>query len=170
MARPHTGLQIAANPSGHQSAESNTAPAHLARGVKEVLVVEPDPQLRRAAQEALRSLAVVETCSDFRDARARLFAKRPDLLVTNIRLANHNGLHLVHLAAAHTLCIVYGTDQDLPLAREAQAAGAFFVSRSRLADAVQSFVVAELPTRDRRDPTVVDRRTPFRGGRRCIDR
>jgi DNA-binding NtrC family response regulator len=113
---------------------------------------------------------MVETCSDFRDARARLLARRPDLLVTNIRLDNHNGLHLVHLAAAHTMCIVYATDQDLPLAREAQAAGAFFVSRSRLADAVQSIVVAELPTRDRRTPSVVDRRATFRGGRRWIDR
>jgi DNA-binding NtrC family response regulator len=144
--------------------------AHLARGLKTVLVVDPDPRLRRAALEALRSVAVVEVYSDFRAARARLLAKRPDLLVTNIRLDTHNGLHLVHLAPEHTLCVVYGTNEDLPLAREAQAAGAFFVRPPCLADALQSYVIAELPSRDRRDPTVVDRRKAFRGGRRCIDR
>jgi hypothetical protein len=79
-------------------------------------------------------------------------------------------LHLVHLAEAPTLCVVYGTDNDLPLAREAQAAGAFFVRRPRVAEAIQSFVVAELPIRDRRDAAVVDRREAPRGGRRCIDR
>ena len=153
MGRRRSGVQIAGN-----------------RGVKEVLVVDPDPRLRRAAQQALRSVAVVKAYSNFRDARARLLAKRPDLLVTNIRLDTHNGLHLVHLAAAQTLCVVYGPDEDLPLAREAQAAGAFFVRPPRLADLIQSFVIAKLPTRDRRDPTVVDRRKTFRGGRRCIDR
>ena len=143
---------------------------HLARAVETVLVVDPDPRLRRAAQEALRPVAVVKGCSNFRDARARLLASRPDLLVTNIRLDTHNGLHLVHLATAQTLCLVYGTDEDLPLAREAQAAGAFFVRPHRLAEAVRSLVVAELPARDRRDPTVVDRRATFRGGRRGVDR
>jgi len=144
--------------------------AHLIRAVKTVLIVDPDPRLRRAAQEALPFVAVVAVCSNFRDARARLVADRPDLLVTNIRLDAHNGLHLVHLATAQTLCLVYGTDEDLPLAREAQAAGAFFVRPLRLAEAMRSFVVAELPTRDRRDPNVVDRRASFRGGRRTIDR
>ena len=170
MGRPRSGGQVAGNPSGHHPANAITAPARRARDVKEVLVVDPDRQDQRAAQEALRSVAVVEVCSEFRDARSRLLAKPPDLLVTNVRLDTHNGLHLVHLAAPHTQCVVYGTDEDLPLAREAQAAGAFFVRTPRLTQMLQSFVIATLPTRDRREPTVVDRRHTCRGGRRCIDR
>lgn len=170
MRRPRSGVQIAGTSGGQQPDELIAAPAHLAGGVKEVLVVDPNPRVRRATREALRAVAVVEACSGFWNARARLLAKPPDLLVTNVRLDTHNGLHLVHLAPARTRCVVYGTDDDLPLAREAQAAGAFFVRAPRLTHALQSFVIARLPTRDRRDLTVVDRRKTFRGGRRCIDR
>ena len=141
----------------------------MARDVKEVLIVDPDPEVRRAAQRALRSMAVVDVCSSFQAARGRLFSKPPDLLVTNVRLDTHNGLHLVHVAPPQTRCVVYGSDEDLGLAREVQAAGAFFERVPRLARALPSYVTAQLPHRDHRDPTVVDRRQSFRGGRRSTD-
>ena len=170
MGRPQRGVHIAGNPTrDHQPVDLIATPAHLDREGKEVLLVDPDFYVQQATQEALRAMAVVEAYSDFWEARARLLAKPPNLLVTNVRLNSHNGLHLVHLAPERTVCVVYGTDEDLPLAREAQAAGAFFVRTPRLPHVLQSFVMAELPTRDRRDAAVVDRREPFRGGRRCID-
>jgi CheY-like chemotaxis protein len=172
--RAWRGLGIARKPSGDQRTRPGliTAPADLVPGLKEVLFVDPDPEVQRAAEQALRSVAVVEFCSDFADARARLLAKPPDLLVTNVRLQAHNGLHLVHLAraaGARTRCVVYATEADLALACDAQAAGAFFVRAPRLALALQSYATAKLPRCDQRDPTVVDRRQSFRGGRRCTD-
>ena len=146
-----------------------TDPKAAIRDVKEVLVVDPDPEMRRAAHQGLKAIAVVSTCSRFRDARARLQTNPPSLLVTKVRLEAHNGLHLVHLAPPQTRCVVYATDVDLALARDAQEAGAFFVHVTGLTLALQSLATAALPHRDRRDPMVLDRRRSFRGGRRCTD-
>lgn len=144
--------------------------ARVAREAKEILLVDSDPKGLRAVQAALRLVADIEAFTDFRDARTRLLDQPPDLLVTNLRLQEYNGLHLVHLAAGtHTRCIVYSTDDDLILGREVQAAGAFFEHPLRLPLVLKSYVNATLPDRDRRDLTMLDRRLAFRGGRRCRD-
>ena len=150
-----------------QETDRVPAPANVARAV---LLVEPDAGGLFAAQNALRSVADVEACSDFQAARARLVAKPPDLLVTNLRLHAYNGLHLVHLAAGSTRCIVYASYDDLVLAREVQAAGAFYERSWRLPRALAAYAQAVLPPCDRRSPTVLDRRQIVRGGRRCTDR
>jgi CheY-like chemotaxis protein len=138
--------------------------------VKETLLVDPDTWGVRAVEAALRAVADVEVCTSFRNARARLLHQPPDLLITNLRLEAYNGLHLVHLAAAsRTRCIVFSTHNDLGLARDVQAAGAFFELPDRLPQVLESYVNATLPLRDRRDVTMLGRR-PFRGGRRCTDR
>lgn len=139
-------------------------------GVKETLLVDPDIRGVGAIQAALRLVADVEVCTNFRTARARLFDQPPDLLITNLRLEAYNGLHLVHLAAAtRTRCIVYSTHEDLGLAREVQAAGAFFERPARLPQVLESYVNATLPHHDRRDITSLGQ-LPLRGGRRCTDR
>ena len=139
-------------------------------GVKEILLVDPDVRGVGATAAALRSVADVEVCSNFQNARARLRRQPPDLLITNLRLEAYNGLHLVYLAtAARTRCIVFSTDDDLGLAREVQAAGAFFELPVRLPQVLESYVNATLPHRDRRDITRLAR-LPLRGGRRCTDR
>jgi CheY-like chemotaxis protein len=141
-----------------------------ARAAKGILLVEPDANGARAAQTALRFVADVETCTDFRAARARLLNQPPDLLITNLRLRAYNGLHLVHLAAGtSTRCIVYSTYDDPVLAREVQATGAFFEHSSRLPLVLHSYVNATLPRCDRRNLTTLDRRLAFRGGRRSSD-
>ena len=146
-------------------------PANLARDVKEVLLVDSTASSLRAVQNALRLVAEVEAYADFQAARTRLLVKPPDLLVTNLRLEAYNGLHLVHLAAElPTRCIAYGEDHDLVLAREVQAAGAFYERSKRLLHALTSYVRATLPPHDRRRPTVLDRRQIVRGGRRATDR
>jgi len=153
-----------------QDAELATPPAMLARQGKEILLVDPDPKGLLAVQVALRLVAAVTICTDFRDARSRLLNQPPDLLITNLRLKAYNGLHLVHLTAGtRSRCIVYSTHDDLMLAREAQAAGAFFEHPLRLPLVLHSYVNATLPHHDRRDLTMLDRRMAFRGGRRCSD-
>jgi ActR/RegA family two-component response regulator len=144
--------------------------ASVAREAKEILLVDPDRKGLRAVQAALRRVANIEAVTNFREARTRLLDQPPDLLVTNLRLHAYNGLHLVHLAAGtHTRCIVYSTYDDLMLGREAQAAGAFFEHPLRLPLVLRSYVNATLPDHDRRNLTMLDRPTAFRGGRRCSD-
>ena len=163
LANPLEAKQIA-----HRQADQE--PTNEAREIKEILLVDPEVDRLRAARAALRLLADVEACSEFRAARARLLARPPDLLVTNLRLENYNGLHLVHLSKGTlTRCIVHGTDDDLVLAREVQAAGAFYEHSERLTRALASYVHAVLPPYDRRNPKVLDRRQLPRGGLRCTD-
>jgi DNA-binding NtrC family response regulator len=148
-----------------------TPPALVARNVKDILIVDPDVDYLRAAQTALRFLADVEVFSKFAAARARLLSSEPpDLLVTNLRLQAYNGLHLVHMATAGTRCIVYSTHDDLVLAREVQAAGAFYERSNRVSRALAAYVHATLPPHDRRNLTALDRRQIRRGGRRSTDR
>jgi len=162
--------QVLAKGLQHHQADLAPRPAIAAREAKEILLVDPDPEGLRQVQAALRLVADVEVCSDFREARARLLNQPPDLLITNLRLLAYNGLHLVHLAAGtETRCIVYSTYDDLVLAREVQAAGAFFEHPFRLPLVLQSYVNATLPGQDRRNLTALDRRLAFRGGRRCSD-
>jgi hypothetical protein len=134
-----------------------------------VLIVEPDAERLVVLQQALRNVAAVDGCADFGAGRMRLLRDRPDLLVTNLRLDAYNGLHLVYLAPRPTRSIVYMDREDRFLLREAQQAGAFIESPQRLPLALASYLDAVLPTRDRRDPTVFDRRHSFRPGRRAAD-
>jgi len=142
----------------------------MARGLRDILIVDPDPQALFAAQVAVQSLANVEACSDFRVARARLVSRPPDLLVTNLRLERFNGLHLVYVAAGTaTRCIVYTSHHDPVLAREVLAAGAFYERTDRVARVLASYVGATLPKGDRRSLSALDRRSLPRGGRRSSD-
>lgn len=144
--------------------------ASAAREVKEILLVDPDLDGLRAVQTALCVVADVEACSGFLAARARLSARPPDLLVTNLRLQAYNGLHLMHLAAGtHTRCIVYSAYDDDVLAREVQAAGAFYERVKLLPLTLPAYVNAVLPSHDRRAPAMLNRRGTPRGGRRCTD-
>ena len=150
--------------------DAASPPAPMVGRLRDILIVDPDPQALLAAQVALKSVAIVEACSDFRPARARLTSRPPDLLVTNLRLERFNGLHLVHVAAGTaTRCIVYATHHDEMLAREVVAAGAFYERADRLPRVLASYVQGMLPERDRRSFLAFDRRSLPRGGRRCSD-
>jgi hypothetical protein len=152
--------------------DADTAPPPvMARALRDIVIVDPDPQLLLAAKDAVQAFADVEACTDFRAARARLVAKPPDLLVTNIRLERFNGLHLVYVAAGGpTRCLVYATEHDPVLAREVLAAGAFYERADRLPRVLASYARAtSLPAADRRSLTGIDRRSLARGGRRSAD-
>lgn len=136
-----------------------------------LLLVEPQPAARAALLGATRSVARVVARTDFPTARECLENASPDFVVTNVRLGVYNGLHLVYLAAARGIrasSIVYTERPEIGLAREVHYAGAFYDTREHLRMTLVAYVRGNLPPRDRRD-ALEDRRTMFRGGRRCWD-
>jgi hypothetical protein len=142
-----------------------------AGGMKHLLVVEPDPILGQRVLARCERIARATLCRDFLSARSQLLASMPDLLVTNLRLEEYNGLHLVLLATSEgvTRSLVHTDRPDPYLVREAQAIGAFFERTERLLHAVVAYLHFDLPQRDRRNSDRYDRRTAFRGGRRAAD-
>ncbi len=138
--------------------------------MKHLLVVEPDAILGQRLQASCERIARATVCRDFLSARSQLLAGAPDLLVTNLRLEEYNGLHLVLLAADGVTRSVVHTDRPDPyLVREAQTIGAFFERTDRLTHSLIGYLQFPLPERDRRDAEHYDRRTAFRGGRRSAD-
>ena len=134
-----------------------------------VIIVEPDAERLSLLLVSLTDVARVVGCPDFHAARARLLLEPPELLITNVRLREYNGIHLVMLASASTRSVVYMDPEDLVLLREAQRVGAFVESPERLLFSLPSYVGAALRIRDRRDLERFDRRSRARGGRRAAD-
>jgi len=135
-----------------------------------VLLVEPEREALAALREAWSSIAPVEAYEDYETARRSLLEHAPGLLVTNLSLGAFSGLQLVNLAAAtapKTRSVAYANVHDAGLAREAQFAGAFYERRFRLPFVLRAYAFQPLPSRDRRDPGVIDRRLSYRGGRRA---
>jgi hypothetical protein len=139
--------------------------------MKRLLVVEPDAVIGQLLQSRCERIARATICRDFLSARSQLLDTVPDLLVTNLRLEEYNGLHLVLLAADNgvTRSIVHSNRPDPYLIREARAIGAFFERTERLLNSLIAYLQFPLPPRDRRDADPYDRRTAFRGGRRSVD-
>jgi DNA-binding NtrC family response regulator len=138
-----------------------------------ILIVEPDSTLRAALGAIAGRLAQVNTSRAFPVARTRLRSTVYDLLVTNVRLKDYNGLHLVYLVklgGAPVHAVVYGNETDLGLASEVRRAGAFYEVAERLPITLPTYISAALPPADRRTSTSFDRRTFPRGGRRRWDR
>ena len=170
-ARPawQAGRHVAASHVLRRDPEPGPTRARAPLALKRALLVDTDMTGVAAVEAALRLVAHVEVCTDFRTARARLLQHPPDLLITNLRLEAYNGLHLVLLAATtRTRCIVFSSHQDIGMARQIQAAGAFFEFPLRLPQVIESYVSASLPQRDRRDIAKLEQGLP--GGRRCTDR
>jgi DNA-binding NtrC family response regulator len=134
-----------------------------------VVVVEPDAERLALMLLSLTNVARVVGCPDFQTARAQLLIEAPDLLITNVRLREYNGIHLVMLASPSTRSVVYMDPEDVVLLREAQQAGAFVESPERLARSLPSYLGSAVRMRDRRDLQRFDRRSTARGGRRAAD-
>lgn len=137
-----------------------------------VLFVEPNAHGAINLLAAARALGTVDHHQTFEAARTLLTAKPFDFVVTNLRLNDFNGLHLVHLvsgSARPPRCIVYTDVRDAALAREVQRAGAFYETAECLPVTLAAYLRGALPPTDRRNPARPDRRGAFRGGRRCWD-
>jgi len=137
-----------------------------------VLLVEPNPRVADIIQESIRPLAHVYHHLEFESARRRLSTVRFDFVVSNLRLGAFNGLHLAYAvnAVATTRCIVYTESREPALAQDVRRAGAFYEVSDRLPVTLPAYLAGHLPSADRRDAAVPDRRAPFRGGRRSWDR
>jgi hypothetical protein len=139
-----------------------------------VLLVEPDDHLAARLTDQARGVVDVHRQTAFAAARAELLVTSFAFLITNLRLHDYNGLHLVYLAVGTerpTRAIVYTSDYDLASAREVQRAGAFYETGERLTQAIAAYLKGTLPGRDCRIPTLRERRAPGRaGGRRGWDR
>jgi DNA-binding NtrC family response regulator len=137
-----------------------------------ILLVEPDEAARGVLHTVASAFAHVKSHGRFDTARARLDRTLFDFLVTNVRLSDYNGLHLVYLRSPDpgaAPAIVYSDERDPGLAREAQRAGAFYEVGTCLPVTLAAYLTGTLPVRDRRDPATRDRRGLFRGGRRRWD-
>lgn len=140
--------------------------------MKRVLLVEPDATVGQWLRPPFERIARTTICGDFLSARSQLLSAAPDILVTNLRLGEYNGLHLVLLATSDggvTRSVVYSDRPDAYLIREAQTLGAFFERTERLPYSLVGYAHFALPERDRREAPRYDRRSAFRGGRRGAD-
>ena len=97
------------------------------------LVVEPHEADRALLVSTLTSAGLIVTAVDgFASARARLVRWRPTVLITEIRLGYHNGLHLAHIARwmrRQMILIVTSCYSDPVLTRDAEALGAAFIQK-----------------------------------------
>jgi CheY-like chemotaxis protein len=112
-----------------------------------VLVVTPDAALCRSVGERLSSNATVHMCAGFEDARRRL-SGRYDLLISDLRLGDFNGLHLAHLVRhlmLPTRCVVFSSHYDAGFAAEVIAAGAFYEHADHIAAVAPAYLTGALP-------------------------
>jgi hypothetical protein len=138
-----------------------------------VLVVEPDARFAGRLRQSIQTLTHIDSHKQFETAKKRLAERPYDFLITNLRLADYNGLHLVYLAASASSpprSIVYTHARDPWLAAEVQRAGAFYETMECLPITIAAYFTGTLPGLDRRDARALDRRSAPRGGRRCWDR
>ena len=124
-----------------------------------MLLVDPDEHLASRLLASLDGVASVHRCVGFNEARDWLRITQPDLLVSNLRLAEFNGLQLVYCAASAATpipAIVYTNTHDRDLAREHSTRGRV-LRHGGLSRDQSSFVPRRtLPPRDRRDPQRLD--------------
>ena len=98
------------------------------------------------AEAITRSLDVasceVTTVHEFAAAKARIDLE-PDLVVTELRLGEYNGLHLALRAGSRNIPVVVVGDPDMVLEQEAQKLGATFLYPWQLTPAaLQAFISA----------------------------
>src|SRR5581483_3376941 len=113
-----------------------------------VLVVDPDARVTNRLRRSVQGPTYIETQRRFEAAKRRLASAPFDFLVTNIRLAEFNGLHLVYLSAAASpplRAIVYTSERDPWLAREVQRAGAFYETLECLPVTLAAYLTRTLP-------------------------
>ena len=97
------------------------------------LVVEPEDDDRAFLVSTLTSAGLSVTATDgFARAHRLLVRQPPTLLVAEIRLGHHNGLHLAHIAhwmRRQMILLVTSRYRDPVLMRDIEALGATFVQK-----------------------------------------
>ena len=108
------------------------------------LIVTTDDSLAHELARSVEPVAV-DVCLDFRSARAKLASGVYDLILTELRLGEFNGLHLAYIAkheqpAART--VVFTAPFDSAFASEAVAAGAFYEHTQRIVASARAYLSA----------------------------
>ena len=135
-----------------------------------MLIVEPDVNLSGRLVEAAAPFGHVQTAGDFATARLLLAERSFDWLITNVRLGDYNGLHLVHLVTSNLSArdvLVYDEHADSWLAGEALRMGAFYEPGDGVADAIAGYLRDTPPENDRRSALVTE--VTGSPARRCAD-
>jgi len=122
------------------------------------LVVDTDRDALLATSRLLAGAGyVVAPASTFADAKRQLVTARPDVLVTTVRLAGYNGLHLVissHALLPDLVSVVTHSTPDAALQADALQLGALYfsapVDHKLLLDAVAQSLDARGPRPMRR--------------------
>src|SRR3954449_7887074 len=97
---------------------------------KRVLIVEDHEATRQGLRALLTNAGYeVEAAGDFSQARRALSEHAPDLLITDLRLGEYNGLQLVAAVPLGIPSIVVTGYPDSVLAAEAQKLGAHYVTK-----------------------------------------
>ena len=114
-----------------------------------VLLADSDPQQLLAHAAALRRAGdTVYTAAGFIDAKAALLRTKPDILVTQVRLADFNGIHLAlwgRRQLSNLRCVIIG-GSDPALEADARQSDFFFVRFNDEQTVLQA--TAEAITRD----------------------
>jgi hypothetical protein len=138
-----------------------------------VLIVESNrQQAETLAVEARKYRSQVSTSSSFEEAYNEIRFRGPLIVVTHAVVGAFQGVHLAQAAvranrSAHV--VIYGSLADLVLARQVSSTRVFFERQAFLPYTLPRYLTASLPSLDRLDVRVPDRRTTFRGGRRASD-
>lgn len=109
-----------------------------------VLVVTTDGSLGNELAHSFGPIPV-DVCPDFRSARAKLASGSYDLIVTELRLGEFNGLHLAYIAKhdqPQARIVVFAAPFDAALATETVAAGAFYEHTHRIVAAARGYLGA----------------------------
>ena len=97
------------------------------------LVVEPEDADRAFLVSTLTSAGLIVTATNsFASAHRRLVRQPPTVLVAEIRLGHHNGLHLAHIAhwmRRRMILVMTSRYRDPVLMRDVEALGAAFVHK-----------------------------------------
>lgn len=124
-----------------------------AAGSTTVLLVDTDPEQRQMLAVALTTVAAaVHTAATFADARTLLLAVHPDVLVTQVRLEDFNGMHLAlwgRMQLPHLRSVIVG-ESDPALEADARRSGFFFVrsnDQRAVLQATQEAVARDTPRR-----------------------
>ena len=141
--------------------------------VRTAVFADPDRTFCWRVKTLAQNAGVIaEVCSTAEEARRMIVTMSPMIFFSNMRLGGLRGpelMHLVKMANPRMRTVLYGSTQDAVLAKQAQAAGAFFEPMAFLPYSLKSYFATTLPQSDRRDPARPERRKRFRGGRRTTD-
>jgi two-component system response regulator HydG len=115
-----------------------------------VLILDDDLATRAMMSEWLDKAGYACTpAGSFEEASALLRAGQVDLLITDIRLGDHNGIHLVYRHAGQIPAIVITGFDDPALAAEVRAQGAIYlvkpVDLRTLLDHVKTLLARRYP-------------------------